>query len=267
MTIVVALGGHLLDHADPNLGRLLGSDRIVVTHGNGPQVGEALLHRPDTPLWQLVAGTQAEIGGPLAAQLGGACVVTHVVVDPDDPAFDRPTKPVGPVYAEGDELPFATAVDPGRGRRRVVASPAPLEVIELPAIRLLLDGGMPVVACGGGGIPVVRGDAGTEGVDAVIDKDRVSALLAVALDAARLVILTDVPALLRDFGTPSVEEIRRLTASEADALVPGLPAGSMGPKIEAAAAFARETGRETLITDAASLAAALAGDAGTTVRA
>ena len=265
MTIVLALGGHLLAHADPSLGRLLGTDRIVVTHGNGPQVGDALLLRPETALWQLVAGTQGEIGAPLAVRLGGACLVTHVVVDPRDPAFGTPTKPVGPVYGDDEELPFPTADDPGRGRRRIVPSPPPLEIVELDAIRSLLDAGIPAVACGGGGIPVVRRDGALEGVDAVIDKDRVSALLAIGLDAERLVIVTDVAAVKRGFGTSEAEELRELSIADTEALLPELAAGSMRPKVESAAAFARATGREALITDAASLAGALAGNAGTTV--
>jgi carbamate kinase len=148
-----------------------------------------------------------------------------------------------------------------------VPSPKPLEVVEVEAIRALLAAGTIAVACGGGGIPVASRDGRLNGVDAVIDKDRASALLAAALEAERLLILTDVDAVVRGWGTPDQEELRELSAAAAEALLPALAAGSIGPKVEASLTFARSTGNEALITSATSLAAALAGDAGTRIRA
>jgi carbamate kinase len=195
----------------------------------------------------------------------------HVVVDEGDPAFAEPTKPVGPFYDESRakelerEREWHVVPDSGRGWRRVVPSPLPLEVVELESIRSLLRGGAIAVACGGGGIPVARRDGRIAGLDAVIDKDRASSLLARELGADRLVILTDVPALYRGFGTGRQEEVRELAAEEAEALLPELAAGSMRPKVEAAIGFARATGHEALITSAAALSEALAGQAGTRI--
>ncbi len=274
MTTILALGGHLLAREAPDLYELLGRGPIAVTHGNGPQVGADLLRQElaaaevePLPLWVAVAQTQAEIGGPVATALGGACLLTHVLVDPADPAFESPTKPIGPVYdeARARQLRFPVREDPGRGLRRVVASPEPREIVELEAIRVLLEAGLPVVCCGGGGIPVVGRGGRLQGVDAVIDKDRTSALLGIALGARRLLVLTDVPAVFRRFGTSEATEIRALTAAEAEELAPELAAGSMRPKVESAAAFVRATGGEALITDSASLADALLGRAGTRV--
>jgi len=232
---------------------------------------------PPLPLYVAVAQTQAEIGALLAAELRPVagrrvtCVLTHTEGAADDPAFAEPTKPIGPFYSEEEarrlesERGWNVVSDAGRGWRRVVASPEPLEIVELESIRAMLDAGDVVVAAGGGGIPVVRREDRLKGIDAVIDKDRASALLATALGAERLVILTDVPALLRDFGGPGEAEIRELTVAEAEELLPKLAAGSMRPKLEAALAFA-QTGGETLIASADSLEEALAGEAGTTIR-
>jgi carbamate kinase len=198
-------------------------------------------------------------------------VLTHVEVAADDPAFAEPTKPIGPFYSEEEarrlerERGWNVVSDAGRGWRRVAASPEPVLIVELESIRALLDAGVVVIAVGGGGIPVVRREDRLKGVDAVIDKDRASALLATALAADRLVILTDVRALLGDFGGPEEAEIRELTIAEAEELLPELAAGSMRPKLEAAIAFAR-AGGETLIASSESLEEALAGEAGTTIR-
>ena len=257
---------------------LLTERGLVVTHGNGPQVGNELLRQeraadeaPPLPLWLAVAQTQAEIGALIAAELRPyatpACVLTHVRVAADDSAFDRPTKPIGPFYSDeqGEQLErergWAMVSDANRGMRRVVPSPQPLEVVELDDIRRLADGGAVVIACGGGGIPVVRRGDRLTGVDAVIDKDRASALLARGLEAQRLLILTEVPAVFRHFGEPEQEEIRRLSRDEATALLPELAEGSMRPKVEAALAF----GRETLITNFDALESALTGDGGTRI--
>jgi len=257
---------------------LLAEPGLVLTHGNGPQVGNELIRQeraadeaPPLPLWLAVAQTQAEIGALIAAELRPfatpACVLTHVRVAADDAAFDRPTKPIGPFYSEQQaeqlqrERGWAMVPDANRGHRRVVPSPQPLEVVELEAIRLLAESDAVAIACGGGGIPVIRRGDRLTGVDAVIDKDRASALLARELGADRLIILTEVPAVYRDFGKPSQEELRTLSADEAATLLPELAEGSMRPKVEAALAF----GRETLITNFAALESALAGDGGTRV--
>jgi carbamate kinase len=261
---------------------LANSGNLAITHGNGPQVGNELLRQeraaaeaPPLPLWLAVAQTQAEIGALIAAELRPAlgqrtvaCVLTHVRVAPDDPAFDRPTKPIGPFYSaeEADALErergWALVSDANRGHRRVVPSPEPLEIVELDAIRRLVDAGTVTIACGGGGIPVAHREGRLSGVDAVIDKDRASALLARELEAERLIILTEVPAVYRSFGDEDQEEIRELARKDAETLLPALPEGSMRPKIEAALGFAGET----LITSFDALADALAGTAGTRIR-
>jgi carbamate kinase len=256
---------------------------VVVTHGNGPQVGNELLRQelaaseaPPLPLWVAVAQTQGEIGTLAAAELAPATgrpvvvVTTHVVVDPGDPAFDNPTKPIGPYYhrPRAEELQrdrgWTLREDAGRGWRRVVPSPRPLEIVELEAVRTLLGAGQLAVAAGGGGIPVVRRDQGFDGIDAVIDKDHASALLAVGLGAERLVILTQVPGVYRQFGKGEDhgEPIAELSPETDADFVDGLAAGSMRPKVEAAFSFVRQTGGEALITSAE---AVRDGEAGTRV--
>jgi carbamate kinase len=297
VSTVVALGGNALMRPGErgtaaeqlaNLRRavaalrpLLGEPGLVISHGNGPQVGNELLRQeraaeeaPPLPLWLAVAQTQAEIGALISSELRPAlegrapvCVLTHVRVGADDPAFDRPTKPIGPFYsaeeAEGleRERGWALVSDANRGHRRVVPSPVPLEIVELDVIRRLVEGDAVAIACGGGGIPVVRRGDRLVGVDAVIDKDRASALLARGLGADRLLILTEVPAVYRSFGERDQEEIRELSGAEAEELLPELAEGSMRPKIESALTF----GGETLITNFDALEEALAGKAGTRV--
>jgi carbamate kinase len=298
VSAVVALGGNALIRPGErgtaaeqlaNLRRavaalqpLLGEQGLVITHGNGPQVGNELLRQeraaeeaPPLPLWLAVAQTQAEIGALISAELrvavdgrDTACVLTHVRVAADDPAFDRPTKPIGPFYSaeQGEKLQrergWAMVSDADRGHRRVVPSPEPLEIVELEVIRGLVDGGAVVIGCGGGGIPVVRRGDRLVGIDAVIDKDRASALVAEGLGAERLLILTEVPAVYRNFGESNQEEIRELTAAEAEALSPLLAEGSMRPKVEAALSFRGET----LITSFDALGSALTGNGGTRIR-
>jgi carbamate kinase len=298
VSTVVALGGNALMRPGErgtaaeqlaNLRRavtalepLLSESGLVITHGNGPQVGNVLLRQeraaevaPPLPLWLAVAQTQAEIGALISAELRPAvdgrtpaCVLTHVRVAADDPAFDRPTKPIGPFYSaeEAEELQrersWAMISDANRGHRRVVPSPVPLEIVELDVIRGLAESGAVTIACGGGGIPVVQRDGRLAGVDAVIDKDRASALLAQGLKAKHLLILTEVPAVSRNFGTPNQEEIRELSAAEAEQLLPELAEGSMRPKVEAALSF----GGTTLITNFDALESALAGGGGTRIR-
>jgi carbamate kinase len=293
LTAVVALGGNALigpgergtaaeqlanlRETASALAPVLADTKVVITHGNGPQVGNELLRQeraadeaPPLPLWLAVAQTQAEIGALIEAAFSApvACVLTHVRVDPEDEAFSRPTKPVGPFYSEERareleaERGWQVVGDAGRGWRRVVPSPEPLEIVELDSIGALLERGTTVVACGGGGIPV---DSEMRGVDAVIDKDRASALLASGLGAERLLILTAVPAVYRHFGTPEQEELRELSTADAERLLSELPEGSMRPKVEAAVAFVRAGGVEALITSADALAEALEGRAGTRI--
>jgi carbamate kinase len=248
---------------------LLREGPFVVTHGNGPQVGNALLRQelgsaeaPPLPLYVAVAQTQAEIGALIAAELepvagrAVSVVLTRVVVSESDPAFEHPTKPIGPFYdaerarALEEDRKWTVEEDAGRGWRRVVPSPQPLEVLELGAIRTLLEAGLAVVAAGGGGIPVVARDGRHDGIDAVIDKDRASALVAVGLGAERLVILTQVPAVYDDYEGERKRPIAELSAGRDAAILERLPEGSMRPKIEAAFRFVTETGGKALITSA-----------------
>jgi carbamate kinase len=228
---------------------LLGDEQIVVTHGNGPQVGNELLRQelasaeaPPLPLYIAVAQTQAEIGALIAAELEPAAkkpvavVLTRVEVDQADPAFENPTKPVGPFYdaARARELEgergWKVREDAGRGWRRVVPSPRPVKVLELGSVRTLLDQGVIVVAPGGGGVPVVARDGRHNGVDAVIDKDHASALLALGLGAGRLVILTQVGAVYEGFGGESARALTELSPGRDDRILERLPAGQHAPQ-------------------------------------
>jgi carbamate kinase len=295
VTVVIALGGNALGRGTAAeqlavlretcaaIAPLAREGEVVVTHGNGPQVGNELLRQeraadevPPLPLYLAVAQTQAEIGAMIETELAGvvrrpvACLLTHVHVAADDPAFERPTKPIGPFYSTDEartleqDRGWQLVEDAGRGFRRVVPSPHPLEIVELSSIRALLGAGAIAVACGGGGIPVVSRNGYLRGVNAVIDKDRASSLLAERLGAEQLVILTEVPCVYRRYRKSNQEEIRELSAAEAGELLPELPEGSMRPKLEAAVAFAR-AGGGTLITSAPALAEALAGNAGTRI--
>ena len=248
---------------------------LCVVHGNGPQVGNILIQQETganrTPPYTLDicdAMTQGSMGYMLESRLINrlsymgldtpvTTVLTEVVVDKDDPGFRNPTKPVGPFYREFRALElikekgWTMKEDSGRGWRKVVPSPRPLEIIQLGAVKLLLEAGHCVIAGGGGGIPVIRDASGfLVGVEAVIDKDRLSALLAEQLGAATYVILTGVPKVALDFGRPTQRWVDRMTASEAARhLAAGpFPPGSMGPKIESALAFIQSGGQEVLIT-------------------
>lgn len=260
----------------------------VVTHGNGPQVGARLLSAhadgARVSLDVLDAETQGSLGYQLQQAVGNALraagqnrplatLLTQVVVDPLDPAFAAPSKPVGRFYGRdeakmlGLERGWTMAEDAGRGYRRVVPSPRPLEIVEWPTIRALLAAGTVVVAAGGGGIPVVREtDGSLHGVEAVIDKDRASALLAQLVQADLLVILTAVPEVRLDFRLAAERPLRRVSVAQARALLARsqFAAGSMGPKVEAAADFTAATGRPALITSPERLLDALTGTAGTT---
>ena len=266
---------------------------VVVTHGNGPQIGFILrrselargeLH--EVPLDVCGADTQGSIGYLLQQNLYGdflrlgidkgvVTVVTQVEVSADDPAFGHPTKPIGSFLTETealqrrDEEGWVVVEDAGRGWRRVVASPEPRRIVELAAIRHLLDGGFVVIAAGGGGIPVVADGAGNlHGVPAVIDKDLASALLAVELGADLLLISTSVEHVFVDFGTPDQRPVARLSAAEARRLLAEgthFKAGSMEPKIRAVLSFLDGGGHEAIITTPRLIQAALAGEAGTRI--
>lgn len=267
---------------------------VVVTHGNGPQVGFILLRSElvpdDAPVPRLslemsVADSQGGIGHILGQALLNelaarglpdrvVCVLTHVVVDPDDPAFGRPTKPIGPFYSkeEADQKSarnsWTMIEDAGRGYRRVVASPEPLRIVEGDQIRALVEAGFIVIAVGGGGVAVVETSRGHyQGVEAVIDKDRASALLAASLDIPLLVLATGVERVAIHFRQPNERWVDRMAVDEARRYLEAgeFPKGSMGPKIEAAIRFLERGGQEVLITTPAALERAIAGETGTRI--
>ncbi len=298
--LVVALGGNaLLRRGEPltaelqrgyaaeamaAVAELAESHDVVLTHGNGPQVGLLALQAsaytdvPPYPLDVLGAESEGMIGYVLEQELqnrlpgrAAVTVLTQVVVDPKDPAFRTPTKPIGPVYTEeqartlAHERGWMIAPD-GDHFRRVVASPEPLRIVELAAIRMLVDAGAIVVCTGGGGIPVTMNGAGTlRGVEAVIDKDLAAELLARSLEADFLLMLTDVPSVLRGWGTPEASTIRRTTPSELHTIE--FANGSMGPKVAAACRFVESTGGTAAIGALEDAARIVAGDAGTIVTA
>jgi carbamate kinase len=245
--------------------------RMVIVHGNGPQVGHLSIQHeatdtvPAQPLSMLGAMTQGFLGSLIGlaleqvcgeAMTGVATVITHAEVDPSDPAFDEPTKPIGPFFSESEAALYrvsrgwAMVEDSGRGYRRVVPSPKPRDFLEAAAISAILDTGSLVIAAGGGGIPVVREDHGWRGVDAVIDKDYSAARLAETIGAKVMVTLTAVGNVSVDFGRPSERIITEMTASQTRAhLAAGqFPPGSMGPKVEAAVQFVEKSGGVAVIT-------------------
>ena len=297
MRIVIALGGNALLHrgerpdAAPQLEQvakaaapiaaLAREHEVVIVHGNGPQVGllalesaaDESLSRP-YPLGDLVAETQGLIGYWLQQAISRTVtapvvtLVSQTVVDANDAAFAVPTKFVGSVYDELEAKTLATEhywtfARDGEAWRRVVASPAPVRVVETATAELLLRNGVTVVLAGGGGIPVVQGSRGLEGIEAVIDKDLVAALVAQELHADLFVVLTDVPAVMVDFGTPDQRPLTDVTPSELDQHV--FPAGSMGPKIEAVCRFVTMTGNRAAVGSLDEVAAVIAGTSGTQV--
>ena len=264
--------------------------RVLITHGNGPQIGNELIRVeeavklvPTLPLGVLVGDTQGGMGYMIEQCLQNvlhdrgierevACVITQMEVDRADPAFKNPTKFVGPFYTreKAEELQrergWAIKEDKGRGYRRVVPSPLPKEVIEGNIIRMLLDSGVVVIAAGGGGIPVYRDSTGwLEGLDAVIDKDLASALLGNQVGADELMILTGVDQVAVNYGKPDQRFLDSMTIAEAEAyLAEGqFPPGSMGPKISAAINFLRGGGRRVVISSIEKSALAVYGKAGT----
>jgi carbamate kinase len=260
---------------------------LVLTHGNGPQVGALHLQNlggvpeiPALPLDALVAMTQGQLGYLLQTAieeadpgLRTATLLTRVRVDADDPSFSVPTKPIGRFYRDERAAQLAAtyggevAEDAGRGWRTVVASPTPHEILEFEQIRMLVERGVLVIAAGGGGIPVVREDGRLEGASAVIDKDRASAVLARAVDADLLVMLTGVERVALDFGTRWQRDMARMTVSDAGQLLASgeFPPGSMGPKVESGVRFVAEGGRAAIVTCAEQLHEAVDGTAGTRI--
>ena len=282
---------HLAQDAVEHLRPFLADDiELVLSHGNGPQVGHILIRVEeavgkayDIPLDVCVAESEGELGYVLEQSLYNlmadkgvrrpiASLLTQVVVDKDDPAFANPSKPIGPFYDQdqADELRrrgFPVREDAGRGYRRVVPSPAPQEIVGARIIARLLEMGVLVIAAGGGGIPVVRGEHGLCGVEAVIDKDLTAALLADGLEAEWLIILTDVPCAYENFGTERQSPVGRISVTQAQRLVEEghFASGSMRPKMEAAIRFASKSGRKVAICDLPSLGEALSNRAGTII--
>lgn len=300
MRIVVALGGNaLLQRGEPltaanqrdnvklavaQIAPLVADNELVISHGNGPQVGllalQADAYRDQVepyPLDVLGAQTEGMIGYMIEQELGNllpfeqpfATVLTMVEVDPADAAFEKPSKPIGPVYEEAEAYRLAAehgwSIAPdGEHWRRVVPSPLPQRVFEIRPIRWLLERGVVVICTGGGGIPTMYQDDGALiGAEVVIDKDRASALLARELEANMLVLATDVDGVYVDWGTPEARRIDRATPEEICAH--DFADGSMGPKVEAACAFVRETGGRAAIGSLADLARMVAGEAGTVI--
>lgn len=307
-TIVVALGGNALieegtegtmeqqfENTRKSMAAIVGlvkeGHRVVLTHGNGPQAGVHLIRNEagasqvaPSSLNVIVADTQGSIGYMIQQSLMNALVkagvktevvtvVTQVVVDKNDPSMVNPTKYVGPFFKAGDvdackAKGWIMKEDPGRGYRRVVASPIPVDVVEKEVIHELLDSGRVVIAVGGGGVPVCRNADGTlEGVDAVIDKDRASALLASLIKADELLILTGVDKVAINFKKPDMKVLDTMTVADAERYMAEgqFPKGSMGPKIEAAVDFVKRGGKLVVITSLEKAQAAVDGNAGTRV--
>ncbi|MFT4957547.1 MAG: carbamate kinase [Halobacteriales archaeon] len=301
-SMVVALGGNALLRGGegtiedqrrsirktaPHIGDLYenGHD-LVFTHGNGPQVGQLLLQNEEStsvsakPMDVLGAESQAQIGYLLQRELHNVLDVTPVTtvtqtrVDAADPAFDDPTKPVGPFYDEDEaaekdfQVKQVSTNDGGTAYRRVVPSPDPIEIVESERIGTLIDTGQPVVCVGGGGAPVVKENGDYRGVEAVIDKDRATQVLANNIEADDLLLLTDVEAAYRNFGTDDQERIAELTPQEARDLLDAdeFGEGSMAPKVEACAEFIENGGERAIITSTETATEALTGDAGTIIK-
>jgi carbamate kinase len=296
--VVVAIGGNALlergevlsaETQQRNMARAAGAlaqladgNEMVLVHGNGPQVGllalegEAFKEAPPFPLDVLGAESQGMIGYVIAQELRNvmphrqiATLITQTQVDPDDPAFDAPSKPIGPVYSEAearalaDERGWQVAAD-GDYFRRVVPSPQPAGILEFQTIRLLAGEGTVVICAGGGGVPVIVGARGqTRGVEAVIDKDLAASLLARKLGADRLIILTDVDAVYEDWGTARARKIGEAKSAQLRAMP--FAKGSMGPKVDAVCRFVEETGRPAAIGSLKEAASVADGTAGTQI--
>jgi len=257
---------------------------VAIVHGNGPQVGSLAIQQeegvgfvPAQPLFSLGAMTEAYLGSLIALSLRRAsqgrieavAIVTHTVVSPEDPAFENPTKPIGPFFAEADvhalseSRGWTMVEDSGRGWRRVVPSPRPISIVESTAIKTLVNAGEVVIAAGGGGIPVAAAEGGYVGVDAVVDKDYAAEQVASSIGADTLVLVTGVDQVAVDFGKPTQRKIDVMTSQQAEVwLAEGqFPEGSMGPKVRAALSFVRNGGRRAVITSPELVAEALASSA------
>lgn len=265
--------------------------KIILTHGNGPQVGNILLQSeaakdkiPVLPIDVCVAETQGELGYMIKQSLGNllkergikkdvVCILSQVLVDENDSAFKEPTKPIGPFYSkeEAEEIAktknYIMVEDSGRGYRRVVPSPRPLDIIEQSAVKVLADNGTIVITVGGGGIPVANDNGMLKGVEAVIDKDYASSLLANQIDADFLVILTGVPQVAINFGKPNQQLLSKMSLQEAKKYYEEgqFPKGSMGPKIEAGIEYLDRGGKKVIITSLDLLKEAIEGKAGTMI--
>ncbi len=301
-TLLIALGGNALIRKHQRgtireqfanlqipmqqIARLARAYRIVITHGNGPQVGNLMLQQeccesvPQLPLEILVAQTQGQIGYMIESTLDTALMdlgihfkqpfitlISYVVVDENDPAFANPTKPIGPVLnAAPAAYPYPTR-HTAKGLRRVVASPQPLTVVERREIKKLIEMGFIVICCGGGGIPVIREGRRFHGVDAVIDKDLASACLARDIGVDHFIMATDVSGLAIDFGTAAERFLSELDVEELEAYAQAghFPPGTMGPKAQAASAFIRSGGRQAAICALEDIEQAAVGKAGTRI--
>lgn len=307
--IVLALGGNALQkngeataeaqkkiaiEVGDRIAELADKYEIIVAHGNGPQVGNILIHEeqgstekaPAMPLETAVAMSQGQIGYWLTQAINNAfakleknkkvaTVVSQVIVDKSDPAFKNPTKPIGQFYSEKEakalakEKGWTVKEDAGRGWRRVVASPKPIDIVEKKAIKELVKDGTIVIAAGGGGIPVHRTKVlkRLKGIDAVIDKDYAAERLAELVDADIFISVTAVPNVYINYGLPDQKKIEKTTPSKITGLIKYgyFKAGSMLPKVEAASKFASKSGRTGIITDIDHLALALKGEAGTII--
>lgn len=308
MRVVVALGGNAISPAKGSgsaaemRAALSGTSRLLVdlvergvglvlTHGNGPQVGRILLQQeaaapevPPMPMDVCGAESQGQVGYLLAQELDSElrrrgidtttlCLVTQVVVDGRDPAFRRPTKPVGPAYDEPQahriarETGYVFQQQAGGRWRRVVASPLPVRFVEEQPLLQVIEAGHVVIAAGGGGVPVVEAGPELRGVEAVVDKDRTAARLAMLVNADLLLILTEVDRVQTGFGTPAARELHRLSVAEGrDLLGRGeFPEGSMGPKVDACCDFVEGGGKRAVIAALSCAVEAVFGDAGTAV--
>lgn len=305
-TIVIALGGNALGKSPKEQLELVKEtaksivdlveegNNVVVSHGNGPQVGMINLameeshkniNSPEMPFAECGAMSQGYIGYHLQQSIqkelakrninkNCATIITQVEVDKNDKAFENPTKPIGSFYIEeeakaiSEEKGYVMKEDAGRGYRRVVASPKPIKIVEIMTIHDLIEKGNIVIACGGGGIPVVKGEDGYEGVDAVIDKDRTSARLALELNADVLLILTAVDQVYINYKQENEQGLSSLTIEEAMDLIKNkeVAEGSMLPKVEACCEFAQDSNGYALITSLEKAKAALAGQTGTIIK-
>ena len=301
-TLLVALGGNALIRKGEagtvaqqfknlsipirQIAKLSQGYRIIITHGNGPQVGNLLLQQescgtvPRLPLEILVAQTQGQIGYMIESTLDSelmdldihvkplVSLITYVVVDENDPAFLKPSKPIGPAYRRKKDAPSGyPVIKTAKGFRRVVVSPKPATIIEKREIKKLINADFIVICCGGGGIPVVREGRAFEGVDAVIDKDLASARLAEEVGVDIFLIATDVPGVALNYGTPAEKFLRKLDINAAERYLKEghFPTGSMAPKVEAAIEFIRSRGKRAIITSIDEIVTAVRGETGTEI--